>query len=96
MAISPGQELIDLAVGMAVDDPGEDVTEICEAINLVQLAGLCRPPNCAERIPYGASLSRWHRRSRDRAHGGRIPFGIDWLFVTGMSSYICSDQRAGA
>jgi hypothetical protein len=38
-AISPGQELIDLAVGMAVDDPGEDVIEIGERIDVVQLAG---------------------------------------------------------
>jgi len=48
MTISPGQELIDLAVGMAVDDPGKDVIEIGQRIDMVQLAGLCRPPNYAE------------------------------------------------
>jgi hypothetical protein len=39
MTTGPGQELIDLAVGMAVDDPDEDVIEIGERIDLVQLAG---------------------------------------------------------
>src|SRR5262245_25875035 len=31
-----------------------------------ELGGLCRPPNYAEWVRYGASLSRWHRRSRAR------------------------------
>jgi hypothetical protein len=48
MLICPRQELIDLAVRMAVDDPVKDVIEIGERIEIVQLAGLCRPPNYAE------------------------------------------------
>jgi transposase len=31
-----------------------------------KLGSLCRPPDYAERVRYGASLSRWHRRSRAR------------------------------
>jgi hypothetical protein len=45
---------------------GEHVGEPSLGIDVVHLAGLCRPPNYAERVRYGASLSRWHRRSRAR------------------------------
>jgi hypothetical protein len=33
---------------MAIDDPGEDVSHVGERIDIVQLTGLCRPPNYAE------------------------------------------------
>ncbi|ESY87241.1 hypothetical protein X741_32340 [Mesorhizobium sp. LNHC229A00] len=48
MALRPWQEIVDLAVGVAVDDPGEDIGEIIERLNTVELAGLCRPSNDAE------------------------------------------------
>jgi hypothetical protein len=32
--------LVDLAVRMTVDDPGEDVGEVAKRIDIVQLAGL--------------------------------------------------------
>ena len=37
-AISPRRELIDLAVGMLVDDPGKDVIEIDQRIDVIQFA----------------------------------------------------------
>jgi len=46
--VSPGQDIIDPAIGMAVDDVGEDVGEIGELLDVVELAGLCRPSNYAE------------------------------------------------
>src|ERR1700682_2771134 len=66
MSVGPRKQLVDLAVRMAVDDPGEDVDQVGERIDVVQLTGLCRPPNYAEPVRCGASLSRWHRRSRAR------------------------------
>jgi len=33
---------------MAIDDPGEDVGQVGERIDVVQLTGLCRPANYAE------------------------------------------------
>ncbi len=38
--VGPGQELVDAAIGMAVDDPGEDVGEVTERLDAVELAGL--------------------------------------------------------
>ncbi|MER9095034.1 hypothetical protein NKI34_29045 [Mesorhizobium sp. M0700] len=35
---------------MTIDDPGEDVSEIAERLDAIELAGLCRPPNYAERL----------------------------------------------
>jgi len=47
-SVSPWQQLIDVAIWMTVDDPGEDVGQVGERIDVVQLTGLCRPPNYAE------------------------------------------------
>ena len=38
--VGPGQKLVDLAVGVAVDDPCEHVSEIAERLDAVELAGL--------------------------------------------------------
>src|ERR1700678_2676192 len=57
---------MDIPLWMTIDNAREDVVQIRERVDVVQLAGLCRPPNYAERVRYGASLSRWHRRSRAR------------------------------
>lgn len=38
--VGPRKELVDLTVLMAIDDPGEDVGQVGERIDLVQLAGL--------------------------------------------------------
>ena len=35
----PGKQLVDLAVRMAIDDPGEDVGEVGNRVDVVQLAG---------------------------------------------------------
>jgi len=47
-AVGPRQQLLDVAVRVTIDDLVEDVGEIGERIDLVDLAGLCRPPNYAE------------------------------------------------
>jgi len=33
---------------MTVGDPGEDIRQTAERIDVVDFAGLCRPPNYAE------------------------------------------------
>ena len=38
--VGPGEQLVDLAVGVAVDDLGENVGEIAERLDAVELAGL--------------------------------------------------------
>jgi|CXWL01.1.fsa_nt_gi hypothetical protein len=48
--ISPGQELVEAAVGVAVDDAGNDVGQVGVRLDANQLTGLCRPPNYAERL----------------------------------------------
>lgn len=47
-SVGSREELIDVAVGMTVDDPGENIGLGGERINILQLTGLCRPPNYAE------------------------------------------------
>ena len=46
--VGPGEEMVDIAVEMAVDDLGKRVGEIDVRIDAVELAGLCRAPNYAE------------------------------------------------
>jgi hypothetical protein len=48
--IGPGQEIVDLAVWVVIDDPGEHVGQVAEWLDVVQLARLCRTPNYAERL----------------------------------------------
>lgn len=55
--VGPGQEIVDLAVQVAVDDPREHVGEVAERLDVVQLAGLCRPPNYAERARFRQRFS---------------------------------------
>lgn len=38
--VGPGQWLVDVAVGMPIDDPGQDVGEIGKPVDVVELAGL--------------------------------------------------------
>jgi len=38
--VGPGQKIVDLAVGVAFDDPGEHVGEVAERLDVVQLARL--------------------------------------------------------
>jgi hypothetical protein len=40
LTIEPWPQLIDVAVGMTLDDPGENVGEVRHRINVVELAGL--------------------------------------------------------
>ena len=40
MSVGPRQQLVDGAIGMTVDDPGEDVGQVAERIDIVQLTGL--------------------------------------------------------
>ena len=39
LSVGPRQQLIDVAVGMTVDDPGEDVGQIAEWVDIVELTG---------------------------------------------------------
>jgi hypothetical protein len=49
LSVGPGQQLIDIAVWMTVHDPDEDdVGKVFQRIDVVDLAGLCGPPNYAE------------------------------------------------
>ena len=65
--MGPRQEIVDLAVMVTVDDPDQHVGEVAERLDVVELAGLCRPPNYAERhrraaaIPMQSSVDDgWH------------------------------------
>jgi hypothetical protein len=40
LPVRPWQQLIDVAVGMTLDDPGEDVGEVRHRIDVVEFAGL--------------------------------------------------------
>lgn len=60
--VGPGQQLVDLPVGVSVDDLGEDVGEIAERLDAVELAGLCRTPNYAELARFRQRFS-WFSRS---------------------------------
>jgi hypothetical protein len=37
--IGPGEQIVDLAVGVVIDDLGEDVGEIAERVDAVELSG---------------------------------------------------------
>jgi hypothetical protein len=43
----PGQQRVDLLHGPAIDELGEDVSQISLRVEAVDLCGLCRPPNYA-------------------------------------------------
>jgi hypothetical protein len=62
----PRQQFIEAVDGMPVDHAREHIAQVGVGFDAVEFAGLCRPPNYAERVRYGASLSRWRRRSRAR------------------------------
>lgn len=46
--VGPRQEIVDLAVRVAVDDSGENVGEVAHRLDAVELAGLYRPANYAD------------------------------------------------
>jgi len=53
----PDEKLVEvMALGLARDDPFENIRQIGLRIDAIELGGLCRPSNYAERIRYGASL----------------------------------------
>jgi len=56
----PGQQLVD-APGRMILQARQHIGQPSLGINVVELGGLCRPPNYAEPARYGMSLSRWHR-----------------------------------
>ena len=59
-AICPRQEVIDLAVGMTVDDPGEDVGQVGERIDVVQLTGFDQ--GCDGGPMFGAAVRTCEQR----------------------------------
>ena len=46
--IGPRQQVIDLGVGVAVDDYGEHGGEIAKRFDAIEFCCLCRPANYAE------------------------------------------------
>ena len=40
LSVGPWQQLIDVAIWMTVDDPGEDVSQIRERVDVIELTGL--------------------------------------------------------
>ena len=44
----PGQQFVDAIDGVAIHHPREHVAQVSVRFDMVQLAGLCRPPNYAE------------------------------------------------
>src|SRR5215475_1087580 len=86
----PGQKLLEPVAGVVVD-AGEHVGEPGLRIDVVELCRLCRPPNYAERVRYGTSLSRWHRRSR-----ARRPHSIRHSLVVQSASRKASRRSFGS
>ena len=78
-SVGPGQQLVDVAVGMAVDDPGEDVGEVGERIDAVQLAGLDQRGDGGPML--GAAVGAGEQRilavERDRADGALDDVVVD-------------------
>jgi transposase-like protein len=62
----PRHEFVQTRGRPKIDQLGENVGQVGLRLDAAELAGLCRLPDYAERVRYGASLSRWHRRSRAR------------------------------
>ena len=52
------QQVVDPSHGMTRDDPGEHVAQVGLRIDAVHFAGLCRPPNYAERFWKQAPFAR--------------------------------------
>ena len=66
----PGKQLVDLAVRMAVDDPGEDVGEVGNRVDVVQLAGFDQRRDSGPMLgaTVGARKQRIFPVERDRAY----------------------------
>ena len=77
--IGPGQEFVDLAVGMAVDDPGDDVGEIGVRIDAAELAGLDqrRDDGPVLAAAVGAGEQRILSVQRDRSDAALDDVGVD-------------------
>jgi hypothetical protein len=86
--VGPGQQFVDLAIGMAVDNPGEDIGEIAERLDTIEFAGFDQRRNgcpvfgtaigaCKEGVlpverHLGVILPMLGRRSRSIIAGIRI------------------------
>ena len=68
----PGHEFVEARGWPEIDEFCEHVGEVGLRIDAMQFAGLCRPPNYAERFRNDALLSRCCRQSNS------VPFGIVW------------------
>ena len=51
----PGHQLVDAVLWPSVDQARQQVSEVELRIDAIQLAGLCRPPNYAERTGFPQS-----------------------------------------
>jgi hypothetical protein len=60
-AIGSGEQLVNVAVWMTVDDPDEGIGQVGKRIDVIQLTGLCRLPNY---LPNGLVFPEIHRERR--------------------------------
>ena len=71
LSVGPRQQLIDIAIGVTIDDAREDVGQIRERVDVVQLAGLDQGRDGGPML--GASVGTCEQRvlpvERDRADG---------------------------
>ena len=86
----PRQQFVEAVDRVAVDHPMQHVMQVGVGFDAVEFAGLCRPPNYAERVRYGTSLSRWHRRSR-----ARLPHSIRHSLVVQSAARKASRRSFG-
>jgi hypothetical protein len=77
--VGPRQELVDLAVGVVVYDPRDDVGEICVRLDAAEFAGLDERSDC--RPVHGAAVRAGEERvlpiQRDRANAALDDIGVD-------------------
>jgi hypothetical protein len=46
----PRQQFVEMVYGISVDHAREHIAQVGVGLDVIQLAGLCRPPNYAERF----------------------------------------------
>ena len=96
-AIGPGQQLVDPAVGMAVDDLGDDVGEIGLRIDAAEFAGLDQRgddgPVLAAAV--GAGEQRVLAVERDRSDAALDDVGVD-LDAAVVEEAVSPSQRERA
>jgi hypothetical protein len=77
--VGPGQQFVDLAIGMAVDNPGEDIGEIAERLDTIEFAGFDQRRNGCP--VFGTAVGACKEGAlpveRDRTDGALDCIGVD-------------------